>query len=221
MKVMWRILFLVTAFSYPCVLYSQKSWTVELHAGIEKSTRMPLTIYQEGFPDIRIGKADYESRALKFPLYYDLRISKWWKEKAVQLEVIHHKFFLKNPTPEVEHFEMTHGFNAITINYGKLFRRYAWSAGAGSVLLHAENTVRGLSLPSSTGFDAGRYRLTGLVIQSGIGRRIYLNGKLFVNVEFKTTWGFVKAPVVLGHARANVLVFQLVVGPGYVLGATE
>ena len=214
-------LLLAVVIGNPGVLFSQQSWTVELHAGIEKSARMPLTIYQEGFPVIRIDKADYESRALKFPLYYDLRISKWWNREAVQLEVIHHKFFLKNTTTEVEHFEMTHGFNAITINYGRLLNQFVVNAGAGSVLLHAENTVRDLSLPSSTGFDAKRYRLTGLILQSGIGRRLNLNQKLFVNVEFKTAWGFVHAPIVLGYARANVLIFQLVVGPGYKFGAKE
>jgi hypothetical protein len=188
---------------------------VEFHTGVEKSMRLPLTIYQEGHQPIMIARADYASRSLKLPVYWCFRIARWWKDEGLQAEMIHHKFFLLNRPPEVQHFEMTHGFNTISLNYARHAGKFIWNAGVGSVLLHAENTVRGMELHSDTGIDLDGYRLTGIVMQGAIGRRVGLSSKFFLNLEFKTLYSAVRVPVVQGHAKANILTFQLLAGLGF------
>jgi hypothetical protein len=196
-------------------VFGESKWTAEFQGGIVYSVPLPLTIYQSGYSEIRIDKARYQTKPLELPIYWALRIGRWWDNKSVEFEFIHQKFYLINKPAEVQHFEMTHGYNMFMFNHARDLEIIIVRAGLGSVLLHTESTIREMEYPSGKGIDLKGYKLRGIVFHLAIARRLNINERLFINTEFKVNASFANAPIVNGYAKTNILVFQLTVGLGY------
>ena len=99
----------------------------------------------------------------------DLGRARW------ELELVHHKLYLQNPPPEVQAFQITHGFNFITLNRRWPVYGFGLRAGAGIVLAHPQTTIRGRAFPENGGaFGLGWY-VSGPAAQVGLERRIRLN----------------------------------------------
>lgn len=152
-----------------------------------------LIIRQKGEPDIDVD-ASYDTRAFEFPIYYALRLRIFQDTTAWEVQFVHHKIHLVNVTDEVQHFEVSHGFNLLTVNR-------AWSTlpltvrfGAGVVIAHTESVVRDLSAP-----DTG-YHLAGPAFIAGIGREFPLSSRLFVTAEAQRAVARAKVPVAVGDA---------------------
>jgi len=208
-------LFLFLVSVSPFRASSQTRWSFELQFGVVHSLKLPLTFYQKNYPDIRVSKADFYSEPLNDPPYWDWRFTKWFKNRSIQFEAIHHKFYLKNLPAEVDRFGISHGYNMVMFNYGTLFRKYIFSAGAGSAFVHGESTVRGKVYPEGPGFDIYGYRLRGLSINLAAARQVKINKTFFVNAELKVNAAVANIPIVDGHARVNIVVFQFIMGPGF------
>lgn len=199
----------------PFVSFSQTRWSFELHGGVIHNLRLPLVIHQNGYPDIRINKAHFHSEPLNDPFYWDWRFTKWVKKKSIEFEAIHHKLYLVNKPAEVDQFQITHGYNMLMLNHGRVAGKFIVRAGLGSVLLHVENTIRGMEYPVGPGFDWKGYRLSGILLNIGFAKQFKLSKTFFINTEVKMNASVVNAPVVNGYARVHIVVFQLILGPGF------
>ena len=194
--------------------FSQPRWSFELQFGTVYSLNLPLTIKQSGYPDIKIRHADFDSEPFKSPPYWNIRLSKWWEKKSLEVEFVHHKFYLQNKPAEVQRFGISHGFNMLILNHGHEFGKYIIHAGLGTNFIHAESTIRGMKYPEKGGFDLGGHKVRGVAVNVSGSRQIKLNKTFFLNVEAKIHGAVADAPVVNGSARVNILVFQLIFGPG-------
>lgn len=112
---------------------AQSSWSFELHGGGAYNLPMPLHIRQQGYPEIKL-RARFDSESFILPVYWDWRFSRWENGKSWEFEAIHHKLYLDNTTPEVQKFNISHGFNMIMVNRGFEKRLFRYRAGLGIVL---------------------------------------------------------------------------------------
>ena len=184
-------------------------WTLEFFMGTAFSAPTPLTISQTGYPDIRLI-ADYETRPLHPRQYYAFRAARWKGDRGWLLEHLHHKVYLKNLTAEVTAFEVSHGYNLVTINHG--WRRGAnlFMLGGGAVITYPHSEVRGKIYSQDS-----PYRLSGVTIQGAAARRIDLTRRLFFRGEAKITASWARVPIVDGHAKVPNAAFHLLAGVGW------
>ncbi len=210
-----KCIFLITGFIlFNNFSFSQSRWSFELQFGGVYSLDLPLTIKQDGHPDIIIEHADYYSEPFIGPPYWNIRLSKWFKKKSIELEFVHHKFYLRNTPPEVQRFGISHGYNMLFLNHGRQLGKYIVRAGIGTAFIHAESTIRGMKYPEESGLDLSGHKIRGLTFNLSCARHFRLNKTFFVNAEAKVHAAFANAPVVNGYARVNIVAFQLILGPG-------
>ena len=168
-----------------------------------------LTIRQTGQDDISL-RASWETRPFDQPLYWMLRL-RWQRERdGFELQLLHHKMYLHNTRPDVEHFEVTHGFNILTANYIKRGGPTQFRLGAGVTIPHAESTVRGEHHASAHYTIGGPAFLVGVGSEYGFTDRLFLAG----DIQFVAAWATVD--VHQGEANVTSLAFHLMLGMGYV-----
>lgn len=193
---------------------AQSRWSFELHSGEVYNVPMPLTIRQEGYPELKLT-ARYFTEPLTLPVYWDIRLSHWRNNKSWEFEVIHHKLYLENITPEVQKFNISHGFNMLILNRGFDKGIIRYRAGVGMVLTHPESKIRGKEFGNTTDdWDMGYY-ISGPVVNMAISKPIRLNGRLYMNAEAKTTFAYGSIQVAEGRADVFNLAFHLILGIGY------
>ncbi len=160
---------------------------VEVFCGTAFNFHTPLTVTRPGLPDIEVT-ARYETKPFEPPLYYSLRAAVWGKDRAIEVQYTHHKLFLENPAGDLEHLEITHGCNIMTVNGAMRVGHYDIRIGVGPVFAHAESIVGGEAFTTST-----VWRLTGPALLVGVARNVAV------------AWGFYIAPEIqLIAARAHV-----------------
>jgi len=186
-------------------------WTVEAFLGSAKSIATPLSILQCG--EERISHlARYDTKPFEESPYYAWRISKWSQNRAWEFELVHHKLFLSNPPDEVQSFNISHGYNLITINRAWLRRGFILRVGAGIVAAHPETTVREKRLFWKRGFD--NFYLAGITIQFAAGRKFTIWGKFFGVFEAKFTASYAVVPIQDGNAYVPNVAFHGLFGLG-------
>jgi hypothetical protein len=185
-------------------------WTFDFSLGTAFSAPMPLTVSQEGFPDVRLT-GRYETKPLHPRQYYAFRIARWAGDAGWLLEEVHHKIYLKNPTDVVQDLEVSHGYNLVTINRGWRRGANVLLVGGGLVITFPHSTIRGKEYPQKT----TNYVLSGVTVQGGIGRRFDLSCHFFVDGEAKITASWARIPVVDGHARVPNAALHLLAGAGW------
>lgn len=194
---------------------AQRFWTFELHGGWAGNMALPLRIKQKGYPDIYIPRARYYSEPFISPYYWDWRFCKHIDKHSIEFEAIHHKLYLANKHPDIQRFGISHGFNILTLNYGRKFRYFLFRNGIGSVLMHPESTIRNKVYPEGPGFDIKGYRLRGLVFNTAVSHQFYFFRKrMFLNTELKATFARANAPIVDGYAVVNNISLQAIAGLG-------
>ena len=194
--------------------FAEPRWAVEFLVGVPFPFPSGMTIRQGEEPVLR-HRPRFESRPFDRPLYYAVRIGKWDGSGGWEVELNHDKLYLANPTGEVEHFAISHGFNRITLNRamerGDRIRRL----GAGVVITHPENTVRGQRLSEEGGILGMGYHLSGPTAMGAVGARIGPREGLFLPLEGMGTASWVRVPVAGGHADFAVGGLHGLVGTGY------
>ncbi len=194
--------------------FAQTDWTFELHGGTVYNVPLPLTIHQQNYLEIKL-RAKYDTEALNLPVYWNMRLSRWQNQKSWELELIHHKLYLNNTTPEVQKFNISHGFNMLFVNRAFEGKHIRFRLGAGAVISHPESNIRGKEFGDSTDdFDSG-YFLTGPGINLGISKTYHLGNRLFLSTEAKTTFAYSYIKVAEGHANVYNLALHILVGLGY------
>ena len=217
-----KILFFIVSFLFVSITATQAQslWTFEFQSGGAYNVPMPLTIKQQGYPDIKLT-AHYDTEALTLPVYMDLRLSRWLNDRSWEIEFIHHKLYLENTTSEVQKFNISHGFNMIFLNRGFNQKTFRYHAGAGIVITHPESNIRGKEFGDSVNtWDLGYY-LSGPVINLAIGKPIRLGNRFFINAEAKTTFAYAFINVAEGHADVFNLAFHLILGVGVNLNKSK
>ncbi len=190
------------ALAVPAARAAEATWCFQAFGGDFWSVPAPLTIRQDGQPDIKINDAEYETKSFQKPPYYSVRVGRWQDERAWEVELVHPKLYLEDPPPEVQEFSVSHGYNFLTLNRAWKERWFIWRLGLGAVITHPESTVRGKHWEEDGGLliDDGYY-LSGPVGQAAIERRFYLYKGLFASLEAKGTVSWAHFPIEDGHAE--------------------
>lgn len=142
----------------------------ELFAGSAWSVPLPLVV------DIPEGRsriaARYSTRPFADAPYYSYRLSlAHADDPAVEVEMLHHKLYLENPRPPVEHFEVTHGYNLPTVNVASPTDGWQLRIGLGVVVAHPEGRIAGRDVGGVRTALGGGYHVAGLTMQLAVGRR--------------------------------------------------
>jgi hypothetical protein len=209
-KLIILIAFVVLSFT---ISHAQSHWSLELHGGAVYNVPMPLSITQQGYPDIKLT-ARYTTEPFTLPIYYQARISRWEEGKSWELEMIHHKLFLDNITLEVPKFNISHGFNFFFVNRGIQVKSFHYRAGAGIVVTHPESIVRGREFGSSTDDNDWGYFLSGPALQVAVSKPFYVGEKFFLQAEAKTTVAYGSVKIAQGKADVYNIAIHLLLGVG-------
>lgn len=153
--------------------------------------------------------AEWETRPFDDAPYYAARVALWSGRRGWELQLLHHKIYLTNGPPEVEHFEVSHGWNLITLQRAGRGRILDWRAGAGAVVAHAEGRIRGRDV------DTGDYHLSGAGALVGVGRSFAISRRFFANAEAQVSLSWARVPIVTGHARTVNVAFHALFGLGF------
>ncbi|MEO5800883.1 MAG: hypothetical protein ABIZ70_15145 [Gemmatimonadales bacterium] len=178
----------------------QAQWRLEAWFGDAYNARAPLTIHQDGQPDIKITP-NWSTRPWRPTWYYSGRVSKWSGSHAWAFEYMHHKLYLDNlPEPEVTAFRITNGVNHLLVE--RLWRSRGWEygVGAGPILAVPITTVRGKTYGKSDGIFGSKYEFDGAVIGANLARRLKLLPFTYGSLSVKATVGYLDVDVADGHA---------------------
>ncbi|GAB4377227.1 MAG: hypothetical protein Kow0042_24670 [Calditrichia bacterium] len=181
---------------------AQRLTAIALMGGVVHNFPTELSIQQSGEPDLSFT-ARYRTRPLDDPFYYVLKLSLKMLNHDWEIQLIHHKLYLTNPPPEVQHFEVTHGFNILTLNRVFQMGRFRLPLGLGAVLPHAESEIRHRKYQSRGGFLNLGYRISGPVLLAGVGREFPLGKRLKLVLEVQFIGGRARVPIAGGEARLS------------------
>ena len=198
--------------------FSQDKVIFEFMSGLPYNVPLPLFISQSNQRSIRLT-AEYNSEPFKIPIFWIWRIGYSDNKSMWELEAVHHKLFLKNKPPEVAEYSVSHGLNIIVINRGFIFDRFVLRTGAGIILAHPENTVRGKQLSENKGILNGGYYFTGPAFLASVSGNYDLFGGFHSLIELKLAAGFAEIPVEDGSSKLLFLslIFSFGLGYGFVL----
>jgi hypothetical protein len=145
-------------------------WHIEGSVGFVHNFSTELKI------DTLLIDADYETRSFDGPLYYSIRAgSALW-----DIELIHQKIYLQNPSGEIQGFSISHGYNLVLFNYARQAGDFILRIGGGAVLVHPEIRFR------ENFFEPG-YKLTGPAFQVSVQRKFPISNRFFLSAEGKVT----------------------------------
>ena len=189
-------------------------WSVEGFLGTSHNADSTLTVHQEGQPDIQL-KASWDTRPLSNAPYYALRLTQWWDHWGMQLGLLHNKIYLNNPTAEIEKFEITFGYNLVSL--GPAWRSGGWSlfAGVGPAITNPSSIIRGQEQPHSGGFLDTGYHLDGVHAQAGVNRRFPISDNIFFSADLRLSAAWANVPVVNGDADVPNYAAHLLLGIGW------
>lgn len=182
---------------------------VDVGFGGAWSANTKLTIEQAGQPAITIENAHYATRPFEPPIYYRVRAGWRLGANALRVEFIHHKLYLDNPPPDVQHFEVTHGYNLLLLSLDRewtLLPGFVFLTsyvGGGAVLAHTESTVRGVS------HQPAHQEWAGGAFQAGGGVKLKPLPLLVLGVELAGTAAWANVEVADGTANVPNLALHM------------
>ncbi len=193
---------------------SAADWSVTAGIGAARSFSTPLSIDQDGFPELRLS-ARYDNRPFETPPHWFVRIGRGSGAAAWEFQYLHHKLYLRNRPPEVARFDITHGYNIYTL--GPAWRRGgSWlRAGAGVVVAHPESTVRGRRFEPKQGILGLDQYLAGPALVLGASREWRLGGRVFLSPELQLSAGHARVPIRYGRASAPNIAAHFLISFGW------
>jgi hypothetical protein len=210
-----RAILIVASSLVPSVMTAQHpQWSLEVFGGSALSLPTPLRIDQDGEASIRVT-ARYATRPWRDAPYYAYRVGRHSGSRGWELELVHHKLYLRDRPAEVQHFEVTHGYNLVLLNRVAHRGRWTGRIGFGPVLGHPENEVRGRRLAADRGGLGGGYYLSGAAGQVAGSHRLALGGGFSLVGEAKVTGAYARVPIAGGDATVPNVAAHWLVGVGY------
>jgi hypothetical protein len=193
-------LLLLALWTFPTPVGAQWRW--EGWFGQAANLGTPLTLEQEGEPDIEID-ADWSTRPWRPTWYYATRVSRWSGNSAWAFEYMHHKLYLDNPPAEVIRFRITNGVNMLLVQRHWRVSGWELGVGAGPTLAVPVSTVRGKSYGRSEGVFGSRYNLSGATVMGTVARRIRLLPHTYGTGAIKLTLTHLDVPIADGRGKLN------------------
>jgi hypothetical protein len=193
---------------------AQNSWNIELAPGDAFCLPAPLSVQQSGYPAIHIH-ARYATNSFKLPIYYSVKVGKWKGGHGWELELIHLKIELKNKRAEIQRFEISHGFNLLTINQAWDIGNFIFQFGGGIIVAHPENTVRNQKLSENKGILNKGYYIAGPTIQFAVSRKLVRLNHFSVMIQGKLTGSYGRVPIANGHANVTTVAIHGLMGLEY------
>ncbi len=217
------IRFLLIISSLACsnkIIQAQRTLNFEVLSGPVYNFPSKLIIQQKGYETIRLN-ARYRSEPFQLPPYYDLRLSLWHKDSSAWgLKFTHHKLILNNTTPEIQHFEITHGYNIISLT--RIWKRkgFTWNVALGAIVGNPQSTIRNQSFHGGGLFNNGYY-LSGVVGEAAVGRRFIITRDWYIAGEVRLTAAWAKVKISNGYAEVPNAAVHFLFGTGYYLFTRE
>ncbi|QNF33635.1 hypothetical protein HUW51_13225 [Adhaeribacter swui] len=213
LKVSYRFLFAFLLVAISRVSAIGQGLTAEVFAGTSWSLPTPLRIEQPGQDAIRL-RARYHTRPWHGSPYYAYRVGyqKW------SAELVHHKVYLQNPTPDIQHFEVSHGYNLAIISHTLPFRNSPsiFRVGLGLVIGHPEGRIRGQAINPVKSFLGGGYHISGICVQAAVGPPLSVAEHWFFRPEVKLTAAWARMPLLDGGtATVPNIALHTLFGFGY------
>lgn len=213
MKRMMAAVVALFALSQAVPVPAEDTFSFQLSGGGVYNFRMPMTIRQDGQETIR-HTAGFDTKPFDTPAYWAIRAGWWRGDAAWEAELVHHKLYLNNNPPEIQHFSVSHGFNLLTVNRAWRHPWFIWRIGLGVVISHPESTVRGAEFDQQGGIADGYY-LSGPTGQLSLEKRIPLWKGLFASLEGKLTVSWARVPIQNGDADILNTALHGLIGLGY------
>lgn len=191
----WLVLPLLLIITSSLPAFAQ-GLTAEVFAGTAWSLPLPLRIEQPGEAPIRF-KARYSTRPWRGSPYYAYRLGyQHWST-----ELVHHKLYLENPPSEIEHFEVSHGYNLAMVSRAIPFDDSpALRIGLGLVIGHPEGRIRGKAINPVRSLLRGGYHISGFCLQAAVGPQLEIAEHWFFLPEAKLTAAWARMPLAGGGA---------------------
>ncbi len=195
-------------------LRGQDSWEIGIALGDAFCFPAPLTIHQSDQPEISLT-ARFATHSFQPPIYYAIQTSRYRDMKGWALELVHLKITLKNKIPDIQRFEVSHGFNLLTLLRCWDQNSFRWQIGAGVVLAHPENTVRNLKLSESEGIFNSGYYFAGPLFQLAVTKQLMRWSNLSFVISGKFTGAYCWIPIAMGHSNLALLNLHGLIGFAY------
>jgi hypothetical protein len=187
---------------------------LEVFSGSALQLQTRTTFRQAGEPDLRFT-ARWETHPFLPAPYYAWRVGLWHGRGAWELQWLHHKAYLENPPAEVQSFEISHGYNILTLGRAtRLTGGLELHAGAGPVIAHTEGVVRGRAIESTGTTFAGGYDLAGAALMVGVGWKLPIVAGLFATVNAEATGAWARVKIAGGTADVPNVALHGLVGLG-------
>ncbi|MDH5608905.1 MAG: hypothetical protein OEY56_05460 [Cyclobacteriaceae bacterium] len=174
-----------------------------------------LSFRQAGLHDFS-HQARFAAEPFVPPWYWDAYAAWRGPQGEYGARLTHHKVLLVNFTPDVPRFQVTHGFNMLSVFARKDLKWAEVIVGTGVIIGHPETRIRGLENTRVGIFDGG-YFVTGPAFDVGLGRRYFVAPWFFLHAEARTSWSYVRFPIGGGDVRFQALSAHLKVGTGFFL----
>jgi hypothetical protein len=163
---------------------------------------VPLPLILEA-PGKRLSfRARYSTRPFADAPYYAYRAGIVRRARGGEVELVHHKLYLENPVPPIEHLEITHGYNLSMANLAMPAGGWQLRIGLGFVVAHPEGRIGGRPVRGvRRTLIGGGYHVAGGSMQIALGRRYPLGRgdvALAVAPEAKLTAGFARVQLQQG-----------------------
>ncbi|MFW5787152.1 MAG: hypothetical protein ACOC21_00335 [Halanaerobiales bacterium] len=191
-------------------------WAFEVYGGTAYNIPTPLTI-EKGEKTIDIDRAKYSTNPLEESPYYAWRVSRWENEKAWELQLVHHKIRLENDHEDIDHFEISHGYNLISVNHAWEKENYIFRGGLGTILTHPEFDVFNEKIDQEKGLAGLGFYFSGIAAQTSIGRKFELTDNWYASTEgmLNASYASVKPDATEITAKVPNVSLHFLLGMGY------
>jgi hypothetical protein len=180
-----------------------QTFTFEALGGSAYNLPTPLTVQQNGFPDLRFS-AHYDTKPFgPYYPYYSWRASFWNAEhtQAWELTQVHHRLFLANNPPEIQFFAIHFGYNFYMAGHAWKRGKFIYHVDGGILICSPENTVRGRVLSTQgTGILDSGYTLAGGGGEVAVSRDFRLATHFSIVGDAALLVGRARVPVADGSA---------------------
>jgi hypothetical protein len=175
--------------------HAKDGWEITANFGTSFSKDETLTIKGSG-GKIVLNNANFETKPFSSPLYYGVRVSRWENDSAWEVEHIHQKIYINDLPEEVQHFEITDGYNLFYLNHAWNLEKYGiiTRIGAGFVVAHPQITVRDVETYTSGGgaipmiWDTSSgYQWAGFSGQLAVEKEFQVYENWYISLEGKLT----------------------------------
>lgn len=219
MKQLATIIVLICLLTPALLLADQpKKNYLEFSTGYVFNADQTLTVKQNGYPDITFD-AEFDTKPFTDPIYYTLRYGRSTENTAWEIELIHDKLYVDDTPPDIQQFEITDGFNLLTINRAWNIKDIIYRVGIGTVITHPDITVRG-----ETNFERGGgaipafwhdgYHWDGIALQGAIQKHFFVTKNTFFSLEAKLVYAATNVPIANGSVRVKNQSAHFILGYG-------